>query len=407
MPDGAVDRSGSPVRARTVSCVRRRAESRRGLLAGAVLAAALVLAGCGGAGGYTPSGPWRPIPQGAPPEVGPPTNSGPAPVDPANPESGQQQAGDPNVVASGLTVPTGLAVLPDGTAIVGERSTGRILQVFPDRSPARLLMTVGGLDTTGDGGLLGLALSPTFGEDGLIYAYISTPTDNRVVRFPIGGTPNPVLAGIPHGGQDNGGALLFGSDGTLFVGTGDTGDPVLAQDPNSLAGKVLHIDVFGHPAGPTPVFSRGLADVTALCESGDDKVYATDDEPGASDELDRVVQDADYGWPVTTSTSVQPITTFGEGQDGLGGCAADGRTVFLGALAGQRVDVVPLGPNGAPGDITDVLAGKYGRLRTVVLDGDGALWITTSNRDGIGTPAQDDDKVLRIVPPTSSGNSPL
>lgn len=372
------------------------------------LAVVLLLAGCGsGSGGYTPAGPWRPIPEGAPPEVGPPSDAAPAPVpNPSNPESGQQQAGDPNVVASGLTVPTGLAVLPDGSAIVGERSTGRILQVFPDRSPARLLMTVGGLDTTGDGGLLGLALSPTFTEDGLIYAYLSTATDNRVVRFPIGGTPNPVLTGVPHGAQDNGGALLFGGDGTLFVGTGDTGNHALAQDPNSLAGKVLHIDVFGHPAGSGPVYSAGLADVTALCASGD-KLYATDAVPGGPDELDRITQGGDYGWPARTAASAEPVTTFPEGQDGLGGCAAGGSTVFLGALAGQRVEIVPLDRNGAPGEITDVLSGKYGRLRTVVVDADGGLWITTSNRDGIGTPAQDDDKVLRIVPPTNSGDSPL
>jgi len=373
------------------------------------LAVVLVLAGCGGsAGGYTPSGPWRPIPQGEPPEVGPPTQAVPAPApNPSNPESGQQRAGDPNVVASRLTVPTGLAILPDGTAIVGERSTGRILQVFPDRSPARLLMTVTGLDTSGDGGLLGLALSPTFAEDGLIYAYISTATDNRVVRFPIGGTPNPVLTGIPHSPQDNGGALLFANDGSLYVGTGDTGDPALAQDPTSLAGKVLHVDVFGHPAGATPVYSSGLADVTALCASGDDKLYATDAVPGRPDELDQLVQSGDYGWPAPTPNSVDPVTTFPEGQDGLGGCAVSGRTVFLGALLGQRVDIVPLDPNGAPRDITDVLAGRYGRLRTVVVDGEGALWITTSNRDGIGTPAPDDDRVLRIVPPTNSGSSPL
>jgi glucose/arabinose dehydrogenase len=385
----------------------RAAGPRRGLLAVLALACALVLAGCGN-GGYTPSGPFRPIPQGAPPEVGPPTEPAPAPApgSPANPESGQQP-GDSNVVADNLAVPTGLAVLPDGTAIVGERATGRLLQVFPDRSPARLLMTVGGLDPTGDGGLLGLALSPTFSEDGLLYAYISTAADNRVVRFPIGGTPNPVLTGIPHGAQDNGGGLLFGSDGTLFVGTGDTGNPALAQDPTSLAGKVLHIDVFGRPVGGGPVYSSGHADVTALCLAGDDKLYATDDLPGLPDELDRIAFGGDYGWPAANPGSADPLTTFAEGEGGLGGCAVAGRTVFLGALDGKRVDIVPLDAGGTAGKVTDVLADTYGRLRTVVLDKDGALWITTSNRDGIGSPAPDDDKVLRIIPPGSSGNSPL
>jgi glucose/arabinose dehydrogenase len=271
-------------------------------------------------------------------------------------------------------------------------------------------MTVPGIDATGDGGLLGLALSPTYAEDGLIYAYLSTAGENRVVRFPVGGTPNPVLTGIPHGATHNGGGLLFAADGTLYVGTGDTGNPALAQDPNSLAGKVLHVDVFGHPAGSGPVFSRGHSDVTALCQGGDQKLYATDDMPSGSgpDELDRIAEGGDYGWPARTPASIAPVTTFPAGQGALGGCASTGRTVFLGSLDGQRVDIVALKGDGTPnGQPTDILSGRYGRLRTVVLDSDGALWITTSNRDGIGSPAADDDKVLRIVPPTSSGNSPL
>jgi glucose/arabinose dehydrogenase len=141
--------------------------------------------------------------------------------------------------------------------------------------------------------------------------------------------------------------------------------------------------------------------------SGDTKLYATDNLPGGPDELDRIAEGGDYGWPSPTGPAVAPVTSFPAGEGVLGGCAVTGRTVFLGSLDGQRVDVVPLDGSGAAGKITDVLSGKYGRLRTVVLDADGGLWITTSNRDGIGTPAQDDDKVLRIVPPTSSGSSPL
>jgi glucose/arabinose dehydrogenase len=267
-------------------------------------------------------------------------------------------------------------------------------------------MTVSGLDATGDGGLLALALSPTFSEDGLLYAYVSTATDNRVVRFPIGGTPNPVLTGIPHGASRNGGGLLFTSDGTLLVGTGDTGDPALAADPASLAGKVLHVDVFGHPVGAGPVYATGLRDVTALCTAGDGKVYATDvASSGGQDEIDLVAQGADFGGG---AGAVPPVVTVPAGQGGLGGCAAGGRTLFAGALDGQKLDVVKLTSAGQlDGTPTDVLAGRYGRLRTTVLDADGGLWITTSNRDGIGTPAADDDRVLRIVPPSSSGGSPL
>src|SRR3954468_4493388 len=224
-------------------------------------------------------------------------------------------------------------------------------------------MTVPGVDTGGDGGLLGLALSPTYAEDGLIYAYVSTATDNRVVRFPIGGTPNPVLTGIPRGESHNGGGLLFASDGTLFVGTGDTGNPALPQDPSSLAGKVLHVDVFGQPAGPTPVFARGLENVSALCIDGADALYATDDSAAQPDELDAIVADADYGWPTESSGTVDPGVTFPTAEGGPAGWRVTGSTIFLGLLEGQKVAIVTLDNNGGVVDQPEeFLAGTYGRL---------------------------------------------
>lgn len=370
-----------------------------GLLAGAVLT------GCS-TSGYTAAGPFRPLPEGAPPEVGPPTAQAPvpAPRGPAAPGSGKD-AGDPNVVASGLSVPTGLVVLPDGSALVAERDTGRIVQVFRDRSPARLRMTVPGVDAGGDGGLLGLALSPTYAEDGLLYAYLSTATDNRVVRFPIGGTPNPVFTGIPHGATHNGGGLVFGPDGHLFVGTGDTGRPELAEDPRSLAGKVLRIDVFGQPSGTAAVYSRGHRNVTALCVAPTSGLMAADAAaPAAADELDAITAHGDFGG----TQAVPPVLDVPPAEGGLAGCAVTRTTVFLGALAGQRVTVVTLDARGAvTGKPQALLRGKYGRLRTVVLDSDGGLWITTSNRDGAGRPVKDDDRVLRILPPSAQSNSPL
>ena len=369
----------------------------------AVTLGCLVLSGCGG--GYQPAGPFRDVPQGQPPEVAPPAPSGPvpAPGNPSTPGTEDQQEGDPNVVATGLTVPTGLVVLPDGTAVVGERDSGRLLQVFPDRSPARELMTLPGVDSAGDGGLLGLAISPTYGEDGLLYAYVSTATDNRVVRFPLGGTPNPVLTGIPRGEVDNGGGLLFGGDGTLYVGTGDVGDPALAADPASLAGKVLAIDVFGRPAvSGGPVSSRGYRNVTALCQ-GPQQLFATDEAATGPDAVDAVTRGGDVG-----PGGADPVFELPAEEGGLGGCAVAGSFVFLGAMDGRQVDVLQLDGNGEPvADPEPFLPDQYGRLRTVVLAPDGALWITTSNKDGLGTPEADDDRVLRVVPPAGQADSPL
>jgi glucose/arabinose dehydrogenase len=389
----------------------RRAGGRRASRLACALLLTAVVAGCGD-DGYEPTGDWRPLPEGAPPQVAPPTESQVPP--PAAPPSGEpgDPAEDPNVLATGLAVPTGLALLPDGSAVVAERETGRLVQVFPDRSPARELFTVPGIDPAGDGGLYGLALSPTFDQDGLVYAYLSTTADNRVVRFPIdGGTPNPVLTGIPRGEVHNGGALLFGLDGSLYVGTGDTGNPALAQDPASLAGKVLRIDVFGQPVeGGGPVFGSGFSNVTALCLGGDETLYATDDAADRADEVTAVAPGGDAGFPTERAGSTSPVQQLDGATGGLAGCAVSGPTIHLGALEGRRIYSVTLDGSGAPvAPPEELLADRYGRLRTVVLEPQtGALWITTSNRDGAGTPAEDDDKVLRILPPGASGEeSPL
>jgi glucose/arabinose dehydrogenase len=201
---------------------------------------------------------------------------------------------------------------------------------------------------------------------------------------------------------DNGGGLLFGPDGTLYVGTGDIGDPALAEDPVSLAGKVLAVDVFGQPVGAGPVVSRGHQDVTALCQ-GPLQLYATDEARSGDDVLDAVTPGGDVG-----PDGADPVLEVPADEGGLGGCAVSGPYVFLGAMDGRQVRVTQLDGSGDEvGDPQPFLADQYGRLRTVVIDPAGALWITTSNRDGVGTPEEDDDRVLRVLPPSSGSESPL
>ena len=151
--------------------------------------------------------------------------AGGGPAEPAGSRRRQPQPGpDPNVVATKLVEPTGLVVLPDGTALVGERKSGRIYRVQPQAgTPATLVQTLAGVDGSGDGGLLDLAISPTYAEDGLIYAYLTTATDNRVVHFALGSTPSVVIGGIPARRTGNVGRIAFDATGALLTGTGDAG----------------------------------------------------------------------------------------------------------------------------------------------------------------------------------------
>ena len=375
--------------------------AKRGRAGWAALLGLLLLAGC--SGGYSPAGAWVVKPEGPPPVVAPPQD--PSPDQPPPGEPGPDGVGgDSNAVATGLSVPTGLVLLTDGSALVGERNTGRILQVFPDASPPVELMVVPGLDVTGDGGLLGLALSPTYEQDRLIYAYLTTAEDNRVVKFPIGGAPNPVFTGIPKGLTHNGGALIFGLDGALYVGTGDTGVPDLADNEQNLAGKVLRIDIFGEPAGAEAVFTSGHSDVTGLCLGPDGQLLGTDLIDEEPDEVNVLVEDEEYGWPRADSGTIDPILEIDPPGDGFGGCALAGGSIAVSALDGQRIYVNQLDAGyAATGTSTEFLTTTYGRLRTLVFDAEGALWVTTNNRDGSGTPIEDDDRVLRILAPPIGG----
>jgi glucose/arabinose dehydrogenase len=380
------------------------------------LLALVLLAGCSAAAQeLTPERTWVPKPEGPPPaeEPGPQLPGEPGPTDsqtPSGPEA-PGQPDDPSVVATGLALPWGLAVLPDNTAIVGERKTGRVLQVQPERAPVKQLMKIGGIDASGDGGLLDIALSPAYRQDGLVFAYLTTKTDNRVVRFELGGPVTPVITGIPRGATGNGGRLAFGTDGLLYVGTGDAGKPAQAADLRTLAGKVLRVTTFGRPApgnpNPnSPIFSRGSHNVDGLCLDGRNQVYDT--EAGSTaDEINRISGGGNYGWPSAGSaTAIGPVRTLAPGTAGVGGCAVIERGLFVAALRGQRLWTIPLDDTGVAGTPRAVLAGTYGRLRTVVAAADGALWLTTSNRDGFGKPVAQDDRVIRIMPPTNTTNSP-
>lgn len=350
--------------------------------------------GTGGASQQPSPSSGRPSPS---PPNGSPTPSTPAPSTTSAPA-------DPNVVATRLAAPTGLAVLPDGTALVAERATGRILQVQPQPGkPVKLIRTLTGLDTSGGGGVLDLALSATYDQDGLVLAMITTKTDVRVVHFTLTGVVTPVLTGIPRAKANNSGRLLVRPDGTIYIATSDAGNPALAVDPKSLAGKVLHVDDVGQAAAgnPTPgsrVLTSGHQRVQGLCGAAAGAVYEV--EANATDEINYLVSGGRYG-AGGTAPIVRPSVT-----KGITDCAVIGRVLFVTGLGGKDIFSAPLYSPTKVGPFTSQLHGKYGRLRTVVAAPDGTLWITTSNRDGSGTPVPSDERVLHIRPSGSGGANP-
>jgi glucose/arabinose dehydrogenase len=376
---------------------------RRGWRAVAVTLLALLLAGCAT---FPDNGPrdWKEKLEnagelGGPPVVPQPSTPPPAPEQGGNqgdaPPSGCVDP-DPQVVATCLDPVSAIAVLPDGrSALVAERATGRVLRVQRGSDPV-LVATVP-TDPSGGGGLTGLVLSPGYAEDQLVYAYVSTPSDNRVVRIASGEPPKPVLVGIPHGATNNGGALGVDFDGSLLVATGNAGGD--GNVGGSLAGKVLRIDTLGRPArgNPdpfSPIFSSGLRAPGGVCTDRDSRITWVTDRAGPQDVLHLV----------TPGALAPPAWTW-PNRPGVGGCMAQPGLVVIAQAGATSLFVLRPEGNGTFTGAPEILInGVYGRLSAATLAPDGLLWIGTVNKSG-GKPVPSDDRVIRIQPPAGGGES--
>ena len=379
---------------------------KRTFLATVALAALVPLAACSSSDG-DPDG------LGTPKAEPQPTTRTGDPSSAATPTlRASKRPGRPHVVgtiATNLQAPWGIAFLPDGTALVGERDTTRVVAIKDKQ--VRTVGRVEGVQPQGEAGLLGLAASPTYARDKLVYGYLSTASDNRVVhmRYAGGrlGPPRPVLTGIPNGFIHDGGRLLFAPDGNLFVSTGETGDDRLAQDRGSLGGKILRITPDGRPApgNPvkgSPVWTMGHRNVQGLAFDSRGQLWATEFGQDTWDELNRIDKARNYGWPLVEGRGAQPeyrnpyVEWRTENASPSGLAYLDG-SLWAGALRGGRLWQIPL-KNGTTQKPRDFFVGDYGRMRTVVVAPDGHLWVTTSNRDTRGNPKPGDDRILEIAP---------
>jgi len=312
-------------------------------------------------------------------------------------------------LVTGLDIPWGLAFLPDQSALVSERNTGRILAVTAS-SDVDEVGTVPGVDADGEGGLLGLAVDPAAPTS--VYAYFTAADDNRVVRLPLLdgalGDPVVVIDGIPKAGNHNGGRLAFGPDGMLYVSTGDASEPSRAQDLDSLGGKILRLAPDGsvpadNPFDGSPVFSYGHRNVQGLAFDDDGRLWASEFGQQTWDELNLIQAGNNYGWPVVEGIGgddrfVEPVAQWSTDEASPSGIAYVRDTVLLAALRGQRLWQVPV-PGGEAGSPTDFAVGDYGRLRHAALAPDGSLWVLTGNTDGRNPdgPREGDDRILRVT----------
>lgn len=380
------------------------AANRRPVIPAVVLA--ILLAGCGGADEAAPG-----VSPGVSPTGGPtaPTTS-PAPGASTPPGTGETRV--LGTIADGLEVPWGIDFLPDRSALVTERDSGRVLRVTGSGE----VTEVGRIDETraeGEAGLLGLAVSPSYAENRRVFVYTSTDRDNRVLRMTYSsgrlGPPEPIVTGIPRSFIHDGGRLEFGPDGYLYISTGEVGRPDLAADRSTTAGKILRVTEDGDPAPgnpepASPIWSLGHRNVQGLAFDGAGNLWASEFGQNAWDELNLIVKDGNYGWPSIEGKATtgdpegfrDPQVVWETSEASPSGLAFAGGALWLASLRGERLWRIEVDGRRAS-DPVDFFVGDYGRMRTVVTAPGGNLWVTTSNRDGRGDPRGGDDRILLVA----------
>jgi len=377
-------------------------EARGAVAAASAVLLIVTLAGCVPQP-HTPT----PVVTGAPSTTTPsiPSGSVPTPVQPS---------GEPASIQSGLDAPWSMVPLASGSVLIDDRDSGAVLERLPDGGSVRTVGVVPGVVHAGEGGLLGLAVQKQ-SDPHYLYAYLTTGSDNRVVRMPLSGTPGsyaigapePIVTGIPKGIFHNGGRIAFGPDGMLYVTTGDGTNTSNAQNMRSLGGKILRVTPAGevpadNPFPGSPVYSLGHRNPQGIAWDSHGTLWASEFGQDTWDELNIIRPGGNYGWPTVEGIAhnaafTDPVYQWSTDDASPSGLAIVGDTIFMAGLGGQRLWVVYPTNGGAPVRAVSYYADTYGRLRDVIARDSHTLWMLTNNTDGRGDPRDGDDRILSVA----------
>lgn len=325
--------------------------------------------------------------------------------------AGTEKVGSYEVVATSLNSPWSIAFSGD-SIYVSERD-GYIVKINGTDAERQKVHLNRPVEQLSESGFLGFVLSGDFQETGRAYAYHSYQEagmmQNRIVlieeREGEWHELKALLDGIPGNIVHDGGRLAFGPDGMLYAATGDAGQGELAQDLNSLAGKILRMTPDGaiptdNPFPDSYVYSYGHRNPQGLDWDPAGRLFSVEHgpsgDPGGHDELNLIEPGANYGWPAVIGDAKQegmrpPIYHTGNDTLAPSGMAIDeDGFIIVTGLAGERL--VRFTPEGKE---SGVLLEGEGRIRDVRF-ADGNLYVITNNTDGRGTPRDEDDRLLKL-----------
>ncbi|TMM34451.1 MAG: glucose dehydrogenase [Actinobacteria bacterium] len=316
-------------------------------------------------------------------------------------------------IANDSDIPWGLAFLPNGDGIYTERDARTVIELSPNGTKTTLGKIPGVSGTDGEGGLLGLELSPSFSSDHWVYIYHTSSSDNRVIRVKYNtnksldlGSLQVLLKGIQRNKFHDGGRLRFGPDGKLYIGVGDAENGNNAQNKNSLNGKILRMNPDGSVPADNPfhnyVWSFGHRNVEGLAFDSQGRLWEAELGNNQQDELNLIQKGGNFGWPSCEGTIgncggfIAPKRTWPVAQASPSGLAIVNNTLYMAALRGMRLWVMKIQGSGTSTPQA-FFSGQFGRLRTVEPSPDGGLWLTTTSGDKDSTPNNSNDKVLHVA----------
>lgn len=319
------------------------------------------------------------------------------------------------IIAQNLNIPWEIAFLPGGEMLVTERS-GKLLKVGLEK---KLIQEIEGVKHVGEGGLLGLAVHSKFSTNNFIYLYSTTQSSggitNRVERYRLVNNTlsekKIILEGIEGASNHDGGRIAFGPDGYLYITTGDAEKPDLAQDKNSLNGKILRISDNGEIPSDNPfnnaVYSMGHRNPQGLAWDKNGILWETEHGPSGTqtgyDEVNIITKGGNYGWPLIKGDQkgnkfISPIIQSGSDDTWApsGTIYWDG-SIFFSGLRGEALYEAEI-TEGNNLELKTHFKEEFGRIRAVVVGPDNYFYLSTSNRDGRGDVGEGDDKIIKVNP---------
>lgn len=377
-----------------------------------------------------------------------------------------EPTGKAQTLVTGLRAPWELLFLPDGQALVDERDSGSILLISKDLKVSKIGFTNAAppCEKFCEGGTLGMAIAADRADKKLsLFVFQTTISDNRILKFDLNtddagswslASKRVLIQGIERSGKStthNGGRLVIGPDGKLWVSLGDSGmRGATSQNWNARAGSVLRMNLDGtvpegNPKNNSFVWAKGLRDTQGMAWDNFGNMWTTEFGQDTWDELNLIERGKNYGWPIVEgffkfvesppepgnpgsnaqgtadnpepkpitpsmpsnvemlndSRYTPPVLTWHPSEAACSGIIFVKGSLISACLRGGKLWVIPVIGDKQLGEPKEFFKGRFGRLRAATLAPDGSLWLMTSNKDGRGGWSSgggnsQDDRIIRV-----------